>query len=104
MYDKRDYTERQRKLNKRCISDDQRNKGIHTYVFHNMQHMAISGDIFPLNDVSRRCMNSFLQVNQPEHCVHVQSGLYPKEVKRVTPNSGSVMITFEQSLTVALVC
>ena len=80
------------------MSKDQRDKVdahlcVSQYAGHGKKQRYLSSELYTL----------FWQFNYPEHCMHLQSGLTQRR-PRVTPNSGSVMITLEQSLTMALVC
>ena len=65
--------------NKRCISKDQRDKVdahlcVSQYAGHGKKQRYLSSELYTL----------FWQFNYPEHCMHLQSGLYPKEAKSDT--------------------
>ena len=73
---------------------------MHTYAGHGNKWRYRSSEL-----CIKKMYTLFLQVNYPEHCMHVQSGLYPTEVNGVTIFRICYhYITLEQCLIVALAC
>ncbi len=69
----------------------------HTPVFHNVQDVAISGDIFRPIYVSQKCIPFSCRSTLPSNtCIFKVACTQRKS--RVIPNSGSVVITLEERL------